>query len=426
MVLVLAMTAAGTPSVRAAVPPGQDPFYSYQGTTPLADIAPGTVLKTRVLSYHVAGLPLPVRAVQLLYRSTGAIGQPTVNVTSVLEPPVSFGTPDVVSYQSVYDSLNPDDEPSYAISGGLTLGGIVPNLESALIVPALLAGEAVVVPDTEGEEADFGAGPEYGMNTLDSLRAALSSPATGLARVSEIGLIGYSGGAIATGWAAELAPSYAPDVNQLLVGAAMGGVLVDPDHNLRYVDGSRVWAGIIPMAVIGVARAYHVSLTPYLSAYGKRLYTKLRRASILQVVGAYPGLTWRQLAAPRYRTPESVPAYVTIVNQLIMGSRGTPTVPLFIGQGANGELEGTPGNKPGIGAGDGVMIAGDVRSLAREYCARHVPVEYQQYGSLDHLTSALPWLAGAAAWLAARFAGWPPPQDCARIAPGNSLAPIGA
>lgn len=410
---------------KAVVPPGRDPFYSYRDTTPLADIAPGAVLKTRVLSYHVAGLVIPVRVVQLLYRSTGATGQPIVNVTSVLKPPVSLpGTPAVVSYQSFYDSLNPADEPSYAIAGGLTLGGIIPNLESALIVPALLAGEVVVVPDIEGVEAGFGAGPEYGMNTLDSLRAALSSPATGLANAAKIGLIGYSGGAIATQWAAELAPAYAPDVSRRLVGAAMGGVLVHPARNLRYVDGSLVWAGMIPMALVGIGRAYHVDFTPYLSAYGLRVCRRLQRASIVHVLGAYPGLTWAQIALPQYKTPESVPGYAEIANQLIMGSRGTPTVPLFIGQGANGVLEGTPGDKPGIGAGDGVMITGDVRSLAREYRARGVPVEYVQYDALSHFTSAVPWLAQAAAWLFARFADAPLPRDRGHIAPGNSLAPI--
>jgi secretory lipase len=199
------------------------------------------------------------------------------------------------------------------------------------------------------------------MNMLDSLRAALGSPVTGLANVAKIGLIGYSGGAIAAEWAAEFAPTYAPDVNQRLVGAAMGGVLVDPAHNLRYVDGSRLWAGMIPMALVGIARAYDVDLTPYLSAYGLRLCRKLQRASIVRVLGAYPGLTWVQLASPQYKTPESVPAYVEIANQLIMGSRGTPTVPLFIGQGANGELEGTRGNKPGIGAGP--FLKRDVREL---------------------------------------------------------------
>ncbi len=423
-VVFAAWAAPVVSAAQAAVPPEQDPFYSYQGSTPLASIAPGTVLKTRVLSYHVAGLALPVSAVQLLYRSTGEGGQPTVNVTSVLQPPLRLGPPTVVSYQSFYDSLNPEDEPSYAISGGLTLGGLIPTAESALVAPALIAGETVVVPDTEGEDADFAAGPEYGMNTLDSLRAALSSPATGLTGVSEIGLIGYSGGAIATEWAAELAPSYAPEINRHIVGAAMGGVLVDPAHNLRYVEGSTIWAGVIPMGLIGISRAFEVNLTPYLSEYGLQLYNELQRASIVQVLGSYPGLTWAQLAKPQYPTPESVPVFVQLANRLIMGSRGTPTVPLFIGQGAGGELEGTPGDKPGLGPGDGVMIAGDVRSLVREYCGRGVPVQYVQYEDLSHISSAAVWLPEAAAWLGDRFAGQPAPQDCEQVAPGNSLAPI--
>ena len=122
------------PTAQAAPPkPEEDPFYEYAGSTPLAEVAPGTVLKTRTLSYHVAGLPLPVRAVQLLYRSTSELGEPTVNVTSVLKPAITIGAPQVVAYQSFYDSLNPADEPSYAISGGLTLGGAIPQVESALI-----------------------------------------------------------------------------------------------------------------------------------------------------------------------------------------------------------------------------------------------------------------------------------------------------
>jgi hypothetical protein len=418
-----ALTIAG--SAQAAPPtPEEDPFYDYAGATPLAEIAPGTVLKSRTLSYHMVGLPLPVRAVQLLYRSTSELGEPTVDVTSVLKPPLQIGTPQVVAYQSFYDSLNPVDEPSYAISGGLTLGGAIPQVESALIGPELLAGRTVVVADTEGEDADFAAGPEYGLNTLDSLRAALAAPATGLASTKKIGLIGYSGGAIATEWAAELAPTYAPDVDAKLVGAAMGGVLVDPAHNLHYVEGSLSWAGVMPMAIIGVSRAFHIDLTPYLSEYGAALYAKLEKASISEALAHYPGLTWAQLAKPEYPTPESIPVYVHTVNQLIMGTGGTPTAPLFIGQGALGELEGTPGNKPGIGEGDGVMIAGDVRTLARRYCDAGDKVLYDEY-PLGHVTAAVPWITTAVPWLEARFAGAAAPTSCGSIAPGNALTPIG-
>ncbi|HYC80360.1 MAG TPA: lipase family protein, partial [Solirubrobacterales bacterium] len=321
--MVLAGLALGVallaPAARAAVPPpDQDPFYNYGGATPLAQVAPGTVLKTRTLPYHVAGLPLPVKAVQLLYRTTAMTGAPSVNVTSVLLPPLRLGPPRIVAYGSFYDSLAQADEPSYAIAGGLTLGGLIPQVESLLFGPELLAGRAIAIADTEGQDADFAAGPEYGINTLDGLRAALASPATGLGGAdAKIGLVGYSGGAIATEWAAELAPSYAPDVDAKLVGASLGGVLVDPAHNLHYVDGSTLWAGVMPMAVIGVSRAFDIDLTPYLSEYGKGLYDKLQDASIVEVLGQYPGLTWAQLAKPEYATPESIPLYVETVNQLI-------------------------------------------------------------------------------------------------------------
>jgi secretory lipase len=426
LVIVLCVALLAPVARAAAVPPPeQDPFYRYEGATPLAEVAPGTVLRTRTLPYHVAGLPLPVKAVQLLYRSTGQSGEPTVNVTSVLLPPLRLGTPKIVAYQSFYDSLNPADEPSYAIAGGLTLGGLIPNVEALLFAPELAAGNAIVVADTEGESADFAAGPEYGINTLDSLRAALASPATGLAATQKIGLIGYSGGAIATEWAAELAPGYAPDVDSRLVGASFGGVLADPAHNLHYIDGSSQWAGVMPMAIVGVSRAFHIDLTPYLSEYGKQLYEKLQKASIVEALGKYPGLTWTQLAKPEYPTPESIPPYVETVNQLIMGTGGTPSVPLQIAQGAFGELEGTSGDKPGIGEGDGVMIAGDVRTLARQYCERGVAVQYTQHDALGHVPTALPWITAAIPWLAERFAGKAPPQNCAAIPPGNPLTPIG-
>jgi hypothetical protein len=423
LLLAVALVVAAPVAQGAPPTPEEDPFYQYTGTKPLGEITPGTVLKTRTLSYHVVGLPTPVPAIQLLYRAQNELGEPTVNVTSVLKPLLTIGTPQVIAYQSFYDSLSPNDEPSYAISGGLSLTGAIPQVESALIGPSLLAGRTVVIADTEGEKADFAAGPEYGTNTLDSLKAAIASPASGLSSTKKIAMIGYSGGAIATEWAAELAPTYAPSINSKLVGATMGGVLVDPAHNLHYVDGSLSWAGVMPMAIIGVSRAFHIDLTPYLSTYGKQVYAKLEKASIVNVLAQYPGLTWTQLAKPEYPTPESIPVYVHTVNQLIMGTRGTPTTPLQISQGALGELEGTAGNKPGIGEGDGVMIAGDVRTLAREFCNKGTKVQYSQY-LLGHIGTAVPWIAEAMIWMNNRFLGLPAPQNCSSIEPGNSLAPI--
>jgi len=331
------------------------------------------------------------------------------------------------AYQSFYDSLNPADSPSRTIAGDLSLGGLIPDVETALLVPELLQGRPVVVADTEGPDADFASGPEYGRYTLDSLRAALQSPAAGLSPNAKIAMFGYSGGAIATEWAAELAPTYAPDVNRHLVGASAGGVLADPDHNLHYVDGAPLWSAVLPMAIIGLARAFHVDLTPYLSDFGRSVLPEVQNDSIVQafaqVIAKYGPLSWSKLAAPQYPTPESVPVLVQIANQLIMGTGGTPTIPLLIGQGANGILEGTQPS-PTYGPGDAVMVAGDVRTLARDYCDRGVPVQYQQYDATSHVTSAALWIPATLAWLNGRFAGLTAPSSCGHIAPGNPLTPV--
>jgi hypothetical protein len=423
-VATLAGTVLTAAPAGAATPPAPDAFYHYTGKRPLAKIAPGTVLKSRTLPFHVVGVALGLTATQLLYRSTGQLGQPTVNVTSVIKPVSGFTPSRAISYQSFYDSLNPADSPSYAIAGGVSPGGFISDFELTVFGPLLAQGYSIIVPDTEGEHADFADGPEYGMNTLDSIRAATHSPLTGLTSGTKIGMLGYSGGAIGTDWAAALAPAYAPDVDHQVIGAAEGGVLVDPVHNLHYIDGSQVWAGVMVMAVIGLARTFHVDLRPYLNSKGVSLYDKLQKASITSALGAYPGLTWASLAKPAYQQPERIPVFVRLANFVNLGTATRPAVPMFIGQGANGVLEGTPGDTPGIGAGDGVMVAGDVRTLARDYCQAGVKVQYQQYDLTSHVTTVPLWLPAAIDWLDARFGSQPAQQNCSSIAPGNSLAPI--
>lgn len=419
---VPAATAAAAPSASSTTAAG-DSFYAYDGSKPLSSYAPGAVLKTRTLQYHVVGIPTPVKAVQLLFRTVDAQGRPSAGVTSIVRSP-NGDNDKAVSYQSFYDSLNPADSPSRAIAGDVSLGGLIANGESLLLVPLLLAGYNVIIPDSEGQSADFAAGPEYGTNTLDSIRAASQSPETGLNSGTRIGLAGYSGGAIATHWAAVLAPSYAPDVDKRLVGYAEGGLLVDPAHNLKYVGGSAIWAGVAPMAVLGAARSYDIDFTPYLSDYGRQVFKKLEYGSIINALGQYPGLTWKQMVKPEYANPNSVPPFVEAVNRLNLGSAATPNAPGFIVQGNGGVFEGTFSNLPGIGRGDGVMVAGDVRALARQYCDKgNTSIKYQQYELLSHVGAAVPWAPSALGWLNDRFAGKTPPSDCGRIPAGNSLAP---
>lgn len=409
----------------AANASGADQFYSYTGKKPLSSYRPGAVLKTRTVPYHVAGLPAPVQAVQLLYRTSDAKGRPAANVTSVLRPVAGGDFTKAVSYQSFYDSANPADGPSRAIAGGVRLGSALFDVETTLIAPQLAQGHPVIIADTEGQRADFLAGPEYGRNTLDSVRAATRSAATGLNNSSKIGMIGYSGGSVATGWAAQLAPKYAPDVNARLVGAALGGVPVDPAHMLRYANGSALWAPVMPMALATTARAFGADYRPYLSDFGKRMFAKVQGAAMVDVIGRYPALRWQRLMKPRYRTIGSVPPMVATLNKINMGSAPTPSTPMFLGQGATGAPEGTlKSNVPGVGAGDGITVTGDVRSLARQFCATgNSEIKYTQYDLLSHNTAAPVWSTQAVQWLNDRLAGKAAPSSCGHIAPGNSLAP---
>ncbi len=402
--------AAGAPAADAAtpVPPAQDPFYTYTGSTPLAQIAPGTVLKERGVSLSIEGLTVPVSTREVLYRTTGELGQPTVTVTTIIRPLISLTGTKIVAYQTAYDALGPECDPSYTLQGG-NPGDSTAQDEELAIAAYVVAGFTVTVPDYEGTNLDWGAGQESGYGTLDAIRATENY--LGAASSTEVGMVGYSGGSIATEWASELAPSYAPGLH--IIGAAAGGVPVDFAHNLTYINGTDDWSGVIPAVLVSLGRAFGVSITPYLSSYGEQITSQVSGECIASFASAYPGLTVQQLLLPQYANPFDVPVLVSILNHLIMGtSGGTPGEPLLFGVGDSD------------GTGDGIMIAGDVEALSHEYCQRGVPVTFSVYPLLPHSDAAVPFEAQALSFLESQFNGHAPANGCAAIGPGNSLAPL--
>jgi hypothetical protein len=394
-----ASTAAAAPTL-----PSQDPFYSYSGS--LSGIAPGTVLKTRPVTIS-GGLPTAATASQVLYRTTGELGQPTVTVATIIQPLLGV-LPNLVSYQTAYDGLGPQCEPSYTLQGGNS-GDATDAAEQALIAGYVTAGDTVVIPDYEGTNQEWGAGQESGYGTLDGIRAAeqalkLSPPGTAVA------MVGYSGGSIATEFASELQPKYAPDIN--LVGAAEGGIPVDFAHNLNYINGSQSWSGVIPAVLVGLGRAFHINIKDYASKYGIQLANTVKSECINSFLGKYPGLTIQKLLKPQYRNFVRIPLIATLTNHLTMTTAGTPQVPLFIGVGNSD------------GTGDGVMVARDVQELAHTYCQRGVPVQFREYKGQDHTGAAIQFAPAAVGFVTERLLGLPVPNDCSSIAPGNSLAPL--
>jgi hypothetical protein len=397
------MSASAT-ALAGPVLPTQDGFYDYSAS--LSGIAPGTVLRTRSVAFSDSGLTVPVTATQILYRTTDELGDPTVAVTTVVAPLVNTATK-IVSYQWAYDGLASNCEPSFAIQGGSPTEGTNAE-EQMLMTPLLAAGDTVVVSDYESEDSDFAAGREEGYVTLDGIRAAeglLGAPAS-----TQVALMGYSGGAIASDWAAEQALAYAPDLD--IVGTAMGGIAVDLAHNLTYVNGSQEWSGAIPAALIGIARAFHINLADYLSSYGLQVADAVGASCLESDLGSYPGLTYQQLLKPQYTDIDQVPAFVNAIDTLIMGTAGTPQEPLFM---AVGDADGT---------GDDVMIDADDEALADEYCQRGVPVQFAVYQNADHTDAGLEFLPSAVSWVQGRLDGVPADNGCSSIPAGDSLAPL--
>jgi hypothetical protein len=231
-VLVLPM-ALSTAVARADVPfPDDDSFYS--APPDLAVRPDGAVLGVRPVS--VFGLPIQVSAWQLRYRTTDSADLPILDVATVIVPPTPWpGARPLLSYQVPEDSLGTRCAPSFALAGGRDIGVVNTLLDVPFMTAELRRGWALVVSDYEGPRSRFFDGVGAGRAVLDGVRAARTFAPGGVSTASPVGAWGYSGGAFATLWAAQLRSSYAPDVR--LAGISTGGVPAGIPAIARRVDG---------------------------------------------------------------------------------------------------------------------------------------------------------------------------------------------
>lgn len=250
--------------LRAAIAvqdPTSDPFY--QPPAGFESEAPGTILRDRSVVGSFFGLiPNPVETHQLLYRTTAINGSAISTVTTVFKP-LSPKTDRLVSFHTAYDSSSIICTPSYQYQLGTPQTDLISSLEMLIIQAYLLLGYIVASPDYEGPDAAFAAGRLEGMGVLDGMRAVSNYHETlGLDDDSpKIVGIGYSGGGIATGWAAELQPSYASELD--IKGWASGGTPANLTGTLVFIDNTP-FSGFLPAAIDGLSKpsAYGAQLGP--------------------------------------------------------------------------------------------------------------------------------------------------------------------
>ncbi len=217
-----------------------DPFYDEP---PLdGEVAPGTLLKSQPVQVMFGGVrPAHLDAHKVMYVTRGVQGQQVIS-TGILMIPRAPGAADpasLIGYQQANDSVGPGCHPSTQWTGGDQMD---PAAYSALGPLALMfdRGMAVMISDV-GNDADPAphgvfAGQFSGRANLDGLRAALQVPGTGLADDVPIGIYGIAGGGVGAATAAELQPTYAPELN--VRSAVLEGMVVDQRNFMRVSDGS--------------------------------------------------------------------------------------------------------------------------------------------------------------------------------------------
>ena len=393
-VLLMAVLPAGTAAAASApgattrphailpAPPG-DAFYVPP--SPLPAGRPGDIIWYRPSVSPVAGAD----AWQVLYLSTTALGAPTAVSGTVIVPAAPYaGIRPVVAYAAGTQGWGPQCAPSKEIVSG--------TFDEEFAVNNLLAkGWAVVVTDypglgTPGPE-DYNVGIPEGYAVLDSLRAALRLPGTGLSASAPAGIEGYSQGGGAAGWAAQLHHSYAPDLH--LAGVAMGGTPANLQAVAANINGSLFFAFLGGTAV-GFGAAYpSIHLDRYLNAAGKAAFAQLQTMCQAQGLLTFAGKRIEDYTIGGVN-PINDPPWKTVLDENDLGAI-KPDIPVLQTHGLVDE----------------VIPYGVEVTLHKQWCAMGVATQLNGYVG-DHVLTALLDQGDVVSWLSGRLAGQPAPGNC--------------
>jgi hypothetical protein len=234
-------------------PPSKDPWYSAPNEWESRQ--PGDVLRIRSASNLTNIVEGSVAVYHILYRSTNSRDCPSWAVTTLFIPTSLYQSPSgkaaILSYQFAYNTCNVDSSPSFGLSG--VMAKSEPNLgiksSTSLITEMLSSGWIVNTPDHLGPDAAFGASVQAGHSTLDALRAVHNILSLEDISGFNTAIWGYSGGSIATFSAAELQPSYAPEIN--ISAAVVGGLVDDISAAMDKINKSPI-AGTLIALLLGI------------------------------------------------------------------------------------------------------------------------------------------------------------------------------
>lgn len=394
--------------------PPEDPFYTPPDRIPAG--APGTVIRVRPTCVGLQGRKVPYRAWTVMYLTTGALnarGRPSsfgavpAVATGLIIAPLNRSPRakrPLVAWAPAQDSNSTRLAPSYQVAMGWA-----PDV--ALLQEMLAQGWAVVLPDYEGPESAFAAGPLEGHAFLDGVRAAenLSSLAGLAGTETPVGMWGGSGGAIAVGWAAELQPRYAPELQVATI--ALADVPGDMGNTFNTINDGYVGPGVAFAAFLGVATAYpDLVRESLLNDAGTALAAQFRATGTNQYPSAVPPQRiemYTKCGCNPVEEPRRFRGVAKAIRTINLGRRA-PRAPLFITHSWNDEL----------------MPYADTARLVEKYCDAGATVDFRVLMGDEHITHGFVTWPETLAYLAARFDGVTPVDTCSLPGNGGITPPV--
>ncbi|GLE51474.1 hypothetical protein ATCCBAA256_10590 [Mycobacterium montefiorense] len=276
-----------------------------------------------------------------------------------------------------------------------------------MVAAALAEGWAVSVPDHEGLQGIWGAPIEPGYRVLDGIRAAQSSDRIALSPSAPIGLWGYSGGGLASAWAAEMCADYAPELD--IVGAVLGSPVGDLGHTFRRLNGG-VFAGLPALVVAALAHIYPELdrvITEHTNDEGRALLNRLEK---MTTVGAIVRMAGKNMGTYLDEPLEDIlssPEVSHVFDSIKLGV-ATPAPPVLIVQAVY----------------DYLIDVHDIDALADAYSAGGADVTYHRDAFNEHALLHPLSAPMALRWLTDRFARRPLKDHLIRTTWPTAFNPI--
>ncbi|WP_267714566.1 lipase family protein [Streptomyces sp. CoH17] len=391
-------------------------FYTPPSELPGAD---GTLIRSEPLplALSLPGIdgPLPGRATRLMYKSTDAKGEAVAVTGAYIEPAAKWrgdGPRPLVAVAPGTMGQGDQCAASMALEHPLRLNGqtVSVGYEDLSVYRLLLRGVAVVVTDY------VGLGTTDRLHTyvnrvdgahavLDAVRAARSLDQASVTSASRVGLFGYSQGGGATAAAAELQPSYAPDVE--LAGTYAGAPPADLTEVTKAIDGSDL-AGALGWSLNGFLQT-EPALRPiaerYVNEAGEKALKDLSTMCVGDALFGYGGKSSKEWT----RTGQSLSDII----------RAEPALQDFLAKQRIGALRPAGPVRVATGTGDDLVPHGQARRLAVDWCDKggkvtYVPVVLPGVGSglLNHFAPLLADQGNAISWLTDRLSGKAAGSNC--------------